>query len=722
MNFIFKPKIKRGTLIMKLRQKLAVALAATMVVTAVPVTTMAAVPSVNTVSAVKDNTLGFKTSGDAIILGQANQVDLFFELSDREQDLVDAGRSNIFFVEAKDAEFSKDAIAAATAAGEFKGATVKWLSKSEIQVTIEVGAEYVTVPLYVTVKSGEPRVIVDGTNSVVDSKTLSLTPSEVGDKLFKATADSKVVKVTGGEVGAITLEETVAGSFNTARTFTVELPTSTDVVFTGTSQVVTLKGARGLASVDTTVTATITKEGKKLEFTVPAQSAVALGSIKVEGITVESDTRRRDLSLQDIEVTVKADKMSDAKVKVGEVKEEAVSLKVKEEVKVTAGKGSKEVVLTLEGATPESLEAQLLYFTVENAKVESVSVSKNDDITVGTPTITKDEDEFELSVSAPSATKNAKIELKVKLLAEADATGDITVSVEGRRLDPVEVKVGEVVPAVTVTSTSIEVQPGLSKQAGGSITLTETSAGDLERGFVTLSISSRYGVYFTDKDLDIKTTGTLAAKVKEIDKDHQTITLEVTRTSREAAELTISGFAFDVDGTVPTGDMKLEIGGTSIAKANTDVKPFEESLEIKNFIKVVSTSAAQKVEAAFTMSANTYVVNGQVKVMDVAPYVSAEGRTMVPVRFLADALGLPEQALAFNVVDGKGVVTIIADSKVITLVNGEKTLTVNGATLPLTSAVTIKDGRTFTPVTEIATVLGMSANWDAATQTATFSK
>jgi hypothetical protein len=695
---------------MKLRQKLAAVLAATMVITAVPVTTMAATASVNTVSAVKGNTLGFTTSDSAIILDQANQVDLFMKLSQREQDLVADQRNHIFYVEAKDAEFSEAAIEAAKEAGKFQGATVKYLSKSEIEVTL-TGAENVVIPLYVTVKAGEPRVIVDGTNSVVDSQTLSLTGREIGDKAFKATAASKIIGVTGGEVGAITIEELVLGGFAKDNTFKVELPTSTAVVFEGTTQNLTLNGTRGLAGVkNEAVVAEVSEDGKTLTVTVDAQSAASTGSIKIEGIKVVSDSRRVDLATQDIEVTVKGDKIADTKLQVAQVKEADVLLNVKEVKELVAGRGTKEVVLTLEGTTPESLESQLLYFTADNANIVKVTLGDVENITAVETLV--DSDEFELNLSAPSATKAASVEVKVELAADIDATGDVNIKVEGRRLDTLEVKVAEVVQAVTIKSETAKLQPGVSKQNGGSITITEAEAGNLGRGEITLSISSRYGVYFTDKDLDIKTTGTLAVKVKEIDKEHQTITLEVTRTSKEAAELTISGFAFDVDATVPTGAMKLEVGGSALTQ-NDDV------ITLANFIQVGKDAAQTVTTSTFKIGEATYTVNGETKAMDAAPYVSAKNRTMMPVRYVAEAVGIQGNDIMFSNVNG-GTITILAGNRIVQLQNNSNVAKLNGTDIYLDEAVTIKDGRTYVPVGEIARLLGVSVEWDNDTKTATF--
>lgn len=44
-------------------------------------------------------------------------------------------------------------------------------------------------------------------------------------------------------------------------------------------------------------------------------------------------------------------------------------------------------------------------------------------------------------------------------------------------------------------------------------------------------------------------------------------------------------------------------------------------------------------EVIMNTLASIYSVNGNLKWMDMAPYVNADGRTMVPVRFVSDGLG-----------------------------------------------------------------------------------
>lgn len=56
---------------------------------------------------------------------------------------------------------------------------------------------------------------------------------------------------------------------------------------------------------------------------------------------------------------------------------------------------------------------------------------------------------------------------------------------------------------------------------------------------------------------------------------------------------------------------------------------------------------AQEEKAVFFVDQKSYLVDGQERQMDVAPYIDENGRTMVAVRFLALALGVPEEYIVW---------------------------------------------------------------------------
>ncbi|MEQ8174515.1 MAG: stalk domain-containing protein [Syntrophomonadaceae bacterium] len=123
----------------------------------------------------------------------------------------------------------------------------------------------------------------------------------------------------------------------------------------------------------------------------------------------------------------------------------------------------------------------------------------------------------------------------------------------------------------------------------------------------------------------------------------------------------------------------------------------------------------------FTLGQRTYQVNGQALPLETAP-VSLEGRTMLPVKYLAEPL---KANLAWDALEQK--VSISLNGKVIELFIGKNTALVNGqeviiepgnpAVVPVVSA----EGRTLMPIGFISQNLGCQIEWNSATQTASLS-
>ncbi len=113
--------------------------------------------------------------------------------------------------------------------------------------------------------------------------------------------------------------------------------------------------------------------------------------------------------------------------------------------------------------------------------------------------------------------------------------------------------------------------------------------------------------------------------------------------------------------------------------------------------------------AEFVIGMNQYFVNNQTPGinMDAAPYIDS-GRTLVPVRYLADALG------ATTAWDGDTQeVTVSTSVYTIAMTIGSTTLTVNGQMQTMDVAPVINDGRTFLPARYVAQILGYDVDWDA---------
>ncbi len=126
---------------------------------------------------------------------------------------------------------------------------------------------------------------------------------------------------------------------------------------------------------------------------------------------------------------------------------------------------------------------------------------------------------------------------------------------------------------------------------------------------------------------------------------------------------------------------------------------------------MADTTGSTGNSAEFVIGLNQYFVNDQTPgiQMDAAPYIDASsGRTLVPVRYLADALGATTNWDAST-----QTVTVTTAVYNISMVIGSTTLTVNGQAQTMDVAPVINDGRTYLPARYVAETLGYNVDWDA---------
>lgn len=120
----------------------------------------------------------------------------------------------------------------------------------------------------------------------------------------------------------------------------------------------------------------------------------------------------------------------------------------------------------------------------------------------------------------------------------------------------------------------------------------------------------------------------------------------------------------------------------------------------------------------FFIGKTTYNIDGRTESMDVAPFIEG-GRTFIPVRFIAEALG----ADVDYTVDGKGyvdTVTLTRKDRVVDLAIGEFFLEVRDgktdevASVEMDVAAFIRDGRTFLPFRFIAEAFQADVDYSTA--------
>ncbi|HHX59702.1 MAG TPA: copper amine oxidase N-terminal domain-containing protein [Epulopiscium sp.] len=234
-------------------------------------------------------------------------------------------------------------------------------------------------------------------------------------------------------------------------------------------------------------------------------------------------------------------------------------------------------------------------------------------------------------------------------------------------------------------------------------------------------------VQFNQKD-NVITFNEKDDKIFELEGKNYTITIE---------NLKIRA----IDTNEPKRDVEVQVSGALVADqkiivAHQDVRekpkpepepeeveepetpeptePEEPEVIIPPVIPQEPEQMLAKVE--FTVGKEDYKVDGLSHPIDAKPYISVHDRIMVPVRYVAYALGAQEKDVRW---DGQaGTITINGDKPMI-IDMGKKEM-IRGSIINTLSEITVIEGRTFVPVGEIGKAFGSKVTWDGESRTATF--
>lgn len=349
-------------------------------------------------------------------------------------------------------------------------------------------------------------------------------------------------------------------------------------------------------------------------------------------------------------------------------------------------------------------------------------------------------------VATPETDKDGgKLEFTLTLVAEPGFTGDVTLKVDGAGMDKAqEVKIAKFVSPYTVEAS----QNDLIIDYRNTKVPTNIVVKEAEDGLWKKDSVFKFSL---DRNIDTEDDATYTVDDKsdmEVKKIKNDLGFRVDKESGDAATVTISDISLYMSRSLAAGayDLQLDTTGSdkfmkqnvysniaAPATGKTDERTvayqyYNNDDNFKHVVKEgfvnIITAGRDQDDASFTKKVvvpvgEKYIIAGEEQVaLDVPAYISAAGYTMLPVRAVATALGINNNNVLWN--QASRTVTILYGQRIITMVAGQKVVTVNGNTIPASATVQIKDGRTFLPMRDLATALGVTdITWDAATKTAT---
>lgn len=634
--------------------------------------------------------------------------------------------------------------------------------KDEDIISVKLGPN---MKLKSTSVGKKATISVDGDMVTTDD----LTFAEVKDTGVKASV-KKVAEITEEGVSALERElkiESNVGDFKVGQRF--ELKLSAGFEF---NKLVGKGDTYGTpATEDTTSKYKVIDNGKgERTAVIEVTDATDTITVKADNLVISADTAKVGaeckLTVKAVKGTAGFNDTADAIV-VAKVVADAIEVSVDEDEDVpviysgvnvanegiTDDSDHKALEVTIKEPTAGTLDAKKVLTMELPDGVYVTNVESNDDFDADEVAFAAaykkgDYEKFEFARRTLDATEEGQdageLKFTLTLVAEPGFTGDVTLKVDGAGLDKAqEVKIAKFVAPYTVEAS----QNNLIIDYRNTKIPTNIVVKEAEDGLWKKDSQFVFGVdKFEDDDFENDATYTVDDKsdleVKTI-KDKLGFKIDK-ESADDAATVTISNISLYMSRNLAAGAYDLQLNTTGsdafmkqaiLAPAGVDADEatvkyqyydndahFDEVVK-EGFVNII-TAGRDKDDASFTKKVvvpvgEKYIIAGEEQVaLDVPAYISAAGYTMLPVRAVATALGINNNNVLWN--QASRTVTILYGQRIITMVAGQKVVTVNGNTIPASATVQIKDGRTFLPMRDLATALGVTdITWDAATKTAT---
>lgn len=364
--------------------------------------------------------------------------------------------------------------------------------------------------------------------------------------------------------------------------------------------------------------------------------------------------------------------------------------------------------------------------------------------------------EFDKRIFDENESDNDPYELNFTftLVADPGFEGDVVLSLSGDALDEdQEVVIAKFVKPYTVSAQQNDLNIDYrNTEIPTDVVITEAEAGLWEKGSeFALTLDK---IEFDD-DASVTPDDESGLSVKNVKTTDGEIRFTIDEESDdEPATVTVSDLTLYMDRSLPAGaydlnayaltmlgvdsaeeaesfdgsdydaDDKGYLPETLLAEAGTDVFVGDESDDIDYTAKTgfVNIVTAGSDTTGFTTKltvpiGENYLIAGETQVtLDAPAYINAEGYTMLPVRAIATSLGIDNNNVLWD--QATRTVTILYGDRIISMTAGASVMYVNGSSIPTSSSVEIVNDRTFLPMRDLATALGVTdLTWDTDTTT-----
>ena len=529
-----------------------------------------------------------------------------------------------------------------------------------------------------------------------------------------ATATALNTSTNGGSgtYGTIRVVENAVGSLKNGKTVTLTLPAG----FSWNGQTVTVNNGLAL----TTPNGSVDASGRVLTLTVATQTTSRPAIIDITTPITADNTAAKG----DVKVSVGGTaNVSGQDLNIGSYADFGTGVSAEAPKSIKAGVDSQTIadVTVAENVTGSLIPNRTITFDLpDNVRWGTAPTltldSGNNVWATAAGTLSNNGKTVTFTLAGTASTSKAKLKLIGQQIDVSPAfSGDVHVTVGGSAGVVGDIVPATVTPVVTSTSDVKTVQLGAQNQAIGDFTITEGDKGTLSAGTLTLTLPGGSSwakvpnVTVADGDLQVDT----------VSKNGSALNITIKGASSvKASSIKVSDAEITVDRNQPEGNLKASLSGTALGAGNSTTAPRNTQVFSSTSYPSVVVASVQTGEVlpktSFVIGQATYTVDGQEKSFDAAPFIDENGRTQLPVRAVAEALGA---TVGWD--QETQTVSILKGGKAISVQVGSNKINVGGVSVFVDTKAVIKNDRVFLPFRAVAEALGANVSFDDATQTVT---
>lgn len=519
----------------------------------------------------------------------------------------------------------------------------------------------------------------------------------------------------------------------------------------------------------TTITPEVEYEDDEIVITVDGDISSDVDTLTISGIKVEATSAKEGATAT---IKVSASGNDSVSVEVATVVDYAVSMSVDEDEDIPVIYSGVDVDNTgiTDDSDHESLEVSIdetFAGAWDNSKKFTLSLPEGvyaADVDVVVDGIDLDREdfidaydngeyeyfEFDKRIFEENDSDNDPYEMDVTftLVADPGFEGDVVLTLSGDAMEEQEVTIAKFVKPYTVSAQQNDLTIDYrNTEIPTDVVITEAEAGLWEKGTEFALTLDKIDF---DDDASVTADDKSGMEIKDVKTKDGEIRFTVdSESDDEPATLTVSDLTLYMDRNLPAGaydlnmyaldmlgvdsaekaedfdgsDYKAADKGyltqTLLADEDTTVFVGDESDDIDYTAKTgfVNIVTAGSDTTGFTTKltvpiGENYLIAGETKVeLDAPAYINAEGYTMLPVRAISTSLGIDNNNVLWD--QATKTVTILYGDRIISMTAGASVMYVNGSSIPTSSSVEIVNDRTFLPMRDLATALGVTdLTWD----------